>query len=277
MQNKHPTKRSRPVLKWSGSKARLLPSLLPILPPGKRLIEPFVGAGSVFLATDYPSYVLNDANPDLAAMWVALKERPAAFVRDASSFFCEANWSQARYLEIRADFNATVDRYSRAVLLPYLNKHGFNGLYRVNRSGGFNVPYGDPSRLPQFPFDAAASAAERLKDAVVLSGDFAPVMEMAGPGDVVYCDPPYLSSQIGASFQAYTAAGFGFDDHQRLVLAAKAAVSRGARVFISNHDTDEVRELYRGFHLRPMEVVRTVAAATSARGRCKEVVAEVAG
>ena len=277
MHTKHPTPQSRPFLKWAGSKQRLLPSLLPLLPLGKRLIEPFVGAGSVFLATDYPSYVVNDANPDLVAMWSALKERPRQFIQDASALFCESNWSQGRYLELRDEFNLAADRYSRAVLLPYLNRFGFNGLYRVNRSGAFNVTYGDPVRLPQFPFDAAARAADQLRRAVVLGGDFGSALEMAGPGDVVYCDPPYLNSTKGATFQAYTAAGFGLSDHQRLVSTAKAAVDRGARVFVSNHDTAEARELYRGFRLHSMEALRTVAASSSARVRCKELVAEVVG
>src|SRR5262249_17953437 len=158
---------------------------------------------------DYPAYVLNDANPDLVATWVALRERPRQYVRDASGFFCEANRSQARYLELRAEFNASADAYERAVLLPYLNRFGFNGLYRVNQARGFNVPYGKPASLPLFPFDAAAAAAEHLKRAIVLGGDFAAAIDMARSEDVVYCDPPYVDSASGASFTAFTAKGFG--------------------------------------------------------------------
>ncbi|SCK18443.1 DNA adenine methylase [Variovorax sp. HW608] len=270
-------KLSRPFLKWAGGKTRLLQSLLPYFPTGARLIEPFVGAGSVFLATDYPAYVLNDANPDLVATWVALRERPRQYIRDASSLFCDANHSQARYLELRDEFNASADRYRRAVLLPYLNKFGFNGLYRVNRAGGFNVPYGKPASLPLFPFDAAAVAAERLKRAVVLGGDFAAAIEMARPGDVIYCDPPYLDSESGASFTAYTAEGFSLEDHQRLVVAAKRAASRRATVLISNHDTEETRDLYRGLELHPLKVERSISASNAGRGACGELLAILRG
>ena len=244
----------RPVLKWAGGKSRLLPSLLPLLPNDRRVVLPFVGAGSVFLATDYPSYILNDASPELVAFWVALKERPRQFVRDASRLFCDANHSQSRYLELRNDFNASSDPYRQAVLLPYLNKFGFNGLHRVNRKGEFNVPYGKPASLPLFPFDAAAAAAGRLTSATILSGDFATPMDMAGKGDVVYCDPPYLRSATGVSFTAYTARGFGIEDHERLVILGKAAARRGATVLISNHDTPGTRELYRVFELHSFAV-----------------------
>lgn len=273
----HPTQHHRPFLKWAGGKQRLLPSLLPLLPKGRRLIEPFLGAGAVFLATNYPAYVLNDANTELVAAWVSLKERPARFVCDASSLFCEANHSQARYLELRDEFNSTTDTYRRSVLLPYLNKFGFNGLYRVNLSGAFNVPYGKPATLPLFPFGAAAAAAEHLKRATVLAGDFAAAIEMARTGDVVYCDPPYLSSASGASFQAYTAKGFRLNDHQRLVAAARVAARRGATVLISNHETCATRDLYRGFELHALTVGRSISASNQGRGICRELVAVLRG
>lgn len=269
----HPQTRTRPFLKWAGGKQRLLKTLLPLLPPGKRLIEPFLGAGSVFLGTDYASYVLNDANPDLVAAWVSLKERPAPFILEASALFCEANRSHDRYLALRDEFNSSSDAYSRAVLLPYLNCFGFNGLYRVNKAGAFNVPFGKPTRLPLFPFDEMFAAAVRLRRAKILSGDFQAAMDVAASGDIVYCDPPYHSSSKGASFSAYTSNGFTDADHLRLLECANAAAARGTTVLISNHDTPLTRKLYRDCEVHRLNVNRSIASTRHGRGNCEELVA----
>jgi len=266
---------SKPFLKWSGGKSRLLPQLLPLLPHGKRLIEPFVGAGSVFLAADYDAYVLNDANPDLVAAWVALRERPREFIERASAFFREEFHSQEAYLRVRAEFNRFEDRFERAVRLPYLNRFCFNGLYRVNSKGAFNVPYGAPPSLPAFDVVRYESAAVRLRRCLLLNGGFAGAIALAGVGDIVYCDPPYLDSSKGNSFSNYTANGFSKDDHQRLLECCIQAVSRGASVLISNHDTPETRELYKGWEVESLTVRRTVGAKASSRGTVAEVVARL--
>lgn len=271
--HKHPTTSTRPFLKWAGGKQRLLKSLLPLLPAGARLIEPFVGAGSVFLASDYPAYILNDANADLVAVWTALKRSPCDYVRDAAAYFCETNHNQSSYLALRETFNASSDPHFRATLLPYLNRFGFNGLYRVNRAGAFNVPYGKPAQLPVFPMDAALQAANRLQRAAVQAGDFQAAIDLAVAGDIVYCDPPYHRSARGASFAAYTSDGFGDADHLRLVDSARAAAARGARVFISNHDTPVTRALYKDFRIHELRVNRSIASTKAGRGTCGELLA----
>lgn len=264
---------SKPWLKWSGGKVRLLPQLLPLLSPGQRLIEPFVGAGSVFLASDYVSYVLADANPDLIAAWVALKERPREFAERAADFFTAEHHSKDAYLRVRSEFNQLIDPFERAVRLPYLNRFGFNGLFRVNRRGEFNVPYGAPSTLPNFHWNRFATAADKLARCTVINGGFAGTIALAGVGDVVYCDPPYLQSARGESFTGYTAQGFGVAEHEQLLECCLQAVSRGAKVLISNHDTPDVRRLYGGWHVEPLTVRRSVGASAASRGQTEEVVA----
>ena len=167
-----PTETSKPFLKWSGGKQRLLAELAKRLPRGKRLIEPFVGAGSVFLGLHYDRYVINDANCDLVAVWTALQSRAEEFIERAAALFCEENRSSESYLRLRAKFNAEEDRFERAVLLPYLNRFGFNGLFRVNRAGQFNVPYGQPARLPSFPQREMEAAHRKLQHTTVLNGGF---------------------------------------------------------------------------------------------------------
>ncbi len=266
-------RRSRPFLKWPGGKTRVLDQLLSLLPPRGRLIEPFVGAGSVFLAAGFERCVINDANPDLIAVWVALQARPDEFIGRSAKFFVEANRSKEAYLRIRREFNDGVDHLERAVRLLYLNRLGFNGLYRVNRSGIFNVPYGDPRTVPGFPREQLAAAAERLQTCTILSGDFAAAVQQAGAGDVLYCDPPYSPAETGSSFVSYTAEGFGPSEHAALVEECIRAVGRGAVALISNHDTIATRALYRGWRIEELSVRRSIAANGGDRRSVKELVA----
>jgi len=263
---------SKPFLKWTGGKQRLLTQLLPLLPSRNRLIEPFVGAGSVFLAAEYDSYIINDGNPDLVAMWTALQARPREYISRAAEPFCEANRSKHAYASIRLQFNEQTDSFERAVLLPYLNRFGFNGLWRVNSKGRFNVPYGQPKVVPIFPWDSMEAAARKLERCLVLNGGFRGAIELAGEGDVVYCDPPYVDD-AAPSFTQYTATGFGMDEQREVVRACESAVQRGATVLISNHDTPTTRALYAGWRIHEVSVRRSVSAAVSARGTARELVA----
>ena len=263
----------RPFLKWAGGKQRTLSAIKAHLPPGKRLIEPFLGAGAVFLGTDYPEAILGDANLDLIAAWTAIKERPREFVDASSALFVEANRSPEAYSRIRAEYNGATDSFERAIRFIYLNKLGFNGVYRVNRKGVFNVPYGKPASLPLFPHDDIAAAHEKLRCATLLPGGFEATMSFAGEGDVVYCDPPYDDLPDAKSFVAYTAEGFGRRDHERLAAAALAAADRGSTVLISNHLSEFTTALYGQFELITLSTARTVAASRAHRRNVSEVLA----
>jgi DNA adenine methylase len=264
---------SRPFLKWPGGKQRLMSQLLPLLPAAARFIEPFVGAGSVFLATNFERYVLNDANADLTAVWSALKTRPADFVERSAQLFVESNRNKEAFCRIREEFNNETDPFERAATLLYLNRFGFNGLYRVNRAGKFNVTYGDPASVPGFPREQLEAAAIKLATAEVLSGEFLKAIELARAGDVVYCDPPYSDSDTGRSFTAYTARGFTHDDHRALVDAGVSAAGRGAHVLISNHDTSETRALYRGWDVTTLSAWRSFSAKSEGRRTANELLA----
>jgi DNA adenine methylase len=272
--HKHPRfPASRPCLKWVGGKRRVLSQLLPLLPLRSRLIEPFVGGGSVFLAADYDAYLLNDANADLISVWQSLKQQPVEFIARAAAFFSEANRNEAAYARIRAEFNDSADSLERAARFPYLNKFAFNGLFRVNALGKHNVPYAHPKVLPAFPMHELQLAAEKLSVCTVTHGGYAEAMAQATFGDAAYCDPPYSDSSNGDSFVSYTRNGFGRDDHEALVAAAEAAVGRGATVLISNHDTPETRKLYRGWAIHELSVQRSIASRGERRREVAELVA----
>ncbi len=265
---------TKPFLKWAGGKQRLLSQLLPLLPAGKRLIEPFVGAGSVFLASEYDTYVINDANPDLVAVWAALQARPREFMHRAAALFTEEHLNAEAYYGNRNAFNEQTDSFERAVLLPYLNRFGFNGLFRVNSKGMYNTPYGHPKSLPHFPWEEMESASRKLQRCLVLNGGFQAAIDLAGEGDVVYCDPPYLDDAT-PSFTQYTASRFGMTQQHQLEATCRAAAQRGATVLVSNHDTLTSHALYAGWEVFPVTVRRSLSAKTNSRVEAKELVARM--
>jgi DNA adenine methylase len=160
-----PEKFAKPPLKWVGGKSRLLAQLIPALPVGNRLVEPFVGGGAVFLGTNFSEYLLGVSNAHLIQLYRAVAEQPEQFIEIASSLFCESNRSKERYLEIRREFNDAGDDLVRAARFLYLNKFGFNGLCRYNQSGQFNVPYGHKAAVPRFPVDEVTNFAKKARRA----------------------------------------------------------------------------------------------------------------
>ena len=264
-----------PFLKWAGSKRRLLPQLLPLLPSGNRLIEPFVGAGSVFMSTDFKQYLLADTNPVLMGLYAQLQTDPQGLIAHCQSLFIEANRNQQAYNALRARFNAPATPLTeRGPLFVYLNKFGFNGLYRINKKGQMNAPYGHPQVLPGFPAAAMARFANKLGHAQFQCTDFVETMAQAQSGDVVYCDPPFLPLEHGrGSFTAYDAQGFGLAEHERLALLAGDLARKGIPVVISNHDSALTRQLYAGAAVHTVSVQRSMAASGCARGQVAELIA----
>jgi DNA adenine methylase len=268
-----------PFLKWVGSKRRLLPQLLALLPKGRRLIEPFVGAGSVFMGSDYQRYMLADTNAVLMGLYVLLQSDPSVVLTASKGLFVESNRCDWAYHTLRSRYNdpATSD-FERCVLLIYLNKFAFNGLYRTNRRGMMNAPYAHHARLPGFPAQAMQGFAQKLGNpnapVELICAGFEETMARAQPGDVVYCDPPYLPLEHGrACFTAYGTQSFGLDSHQRLTGLALELANQGITVVISNHDSRLTRELYAGATLHKMRAHRSLAAHQSARGDADELVA----
>lgn len=264
----------KPVLKWTGGKSRIVDEILGHLPRGRRLIEPFVGSGAVFLASSYERYLLGDANRHLIDLYKCIVDRFDELVASASPYFSESFRSKERYLAVRRAFNEAQDPLERSAQFLYLNRLGFNGLCRYNRSGGFNVPYGNPATMPKFPLERQLSFREKASNASFTCRDFADVMQMARRGDVVYCDPPYLDRTVGMkTFTGYSASGFTYDRQQELATMARVLASRGIPVLISNHDCEDARNLYDGAEIFQFDVRRSVSADATRRGTAAEVLA----
>ncbi len=266
-------KKQRAFLKWAGGKYSLIESITEFLPTGNVLVEPFVGAGSVFLNTDYDAYLLADINPDLIALYNLLKTEPDAFIRLAKTLFCEENNQRERYFQLRDEFNHTRDVQWRAALFLYLNRHGYNGLCRYNRKGGFNVPFGRYKK-PYFPEAELWFFAEKAQKATFVCQSFIETFAMLEQDHVVYCDPPYVPLSPSASFTSYAAKGFSENEQRHLAeLAWQTAVEKRVPVLISNHATDLTYDLYQHAVLQELQVKRTISRAGHTRQRVAELIA----
>lgn len=264
----------RPFLKWAGNKHQIIKHIIGALPPGNRLIEPFVGSGSVFLNAEYYGYVVADINADLINLYGLVKNDGINFMDYCKSFFTTANNTEQRYYELRDIFNTTTDVELKSALFVYLNRHGFNGLCRYNSKGGFNVPFGTYDK-PYFPADEMLQFHLKSQDVYFVHGDFETIMEHEPfAGDVVYCDPPYMALTDTANFSSYSVESFTYEDHVRLVSNAKRLRNAGIPVFISNHCTPEVLSLYNDADKRLLlPVQRFMAADGDARTQVTEVLA----
>ncbi|ELL1533699.1 Dam family site-specific DNA-(adenine-N6)-methyltransferase, partial [Escherichia coli] len=180
----------RSIFKWAGGKFGVLEQIFRYLPEGKRLIEPFVGGGAVFMNAGYQENLLNDVNADLINFYKTLQREAHSLITLAHRFFQDYN-TQEGYLAVRNAFNKQVyDDLHRAAAFLFLNRHCFNGLTRYNQAGEFNVGYGK-YKTPYFPLQEMEAFLGAEGRSEFVCGDFAAVIEAAGEGDVIFCDPPY--------------------------------------------------------------------------------------
>jgi DNA adenine methylase len=262
----------KPFLKWAGNKYQIVERIKEVLPPANRLIEPFVGSGAVFLNTDYQSYLLADTNQDLINLFTCLQTDAKDFIEYAKSFFIPNNNEKEAFYQFRTDFNSSGDIRYKSALFLYMNKHGFNGLCRYNSKGKFNVPFGRYKK-PYFPEKEMIYFADRAKDAEFQTADFTETMERAEPGDVVYCDPPYVPLSDTAYFTNYSSGGFGIDEQEELARQAKKLVTRGVTVVLSNHDTEFTRSAYSSAKIISFDVQRYISCDGNNRNKAPEVLA----
>ena len=262
----------RPILKWAGAKTRLVPHIRALVPVGpNRLVEPFVGSGAVALNLGFSKNLLADANPDVIAVYDLLAARPARFVRDCEELFTPQHNTREAFSRLREEFNASRDCARRACIFVYLNRHGYNGLCRYNKNGGFNVPFGRYTK-PRFPVQEFAAFREFLKRADLRCADFRAILAEAGRGDFVYCDPPYSPMSDTANFTGYARGGFSHQDQLDLVRACQDAAARGAFVVVSNHDTPATRKLYAGANrLVELQVSRLISCDGANRNKAAEL------
>jgi DNA adenine methylase len=264
---------AQPVVKWAGGKSRLLPELFARLPARwGRYFEPFGGGAALFFALAPERGVLADANGDLVRMYRALATDVHAVIRKLRSH-ARAH-SAAYYYDARARWNerrAAWAPATGAAAFIYLNKTCYNGLWRVNRAGGFNVPVGRYTNPPICVPDALLAAHRILARAELRCGDFRATLHDAERGDLVYLDPPYEPVTATARFTSYTRDAFGQGDQRELAETARRLVARGCHVVLSNSDTPFIRALYPDFRIDTVRCARSINSSADRRGDVNEL------
>jgi DNA adenine methylase len=230
-----------PFVRWPGGK-RWLPAHLVALCHGlgfERYLEPFFGGGAVFFALRPPKSVLSDVNEDLMTMYRQVRWRPRRILQELRRIRVDHD----TYMRVRT--RAPSDSLGRAVRFLYLNRTSFGGLYRTNRKGEFNVPFGSADRMNALvQSDLLMRASRALHGATLMSGDFEAVLDRADDGDMAYCDPIYSVAHNDNGFVRYNEPTFSWSDQRRLFSAALRASRRGVVVVVTNADHESVRSLY---------------------------------
>lgn len=272
----------RPFIKWAGGKTKIAAQVADMFAHRncRRYIEPFVGGGAVFLEMASRAALRTGAGE--GGYWASLSDTNGALietydaVRGDVSRLCDLlrNAAHTRELYERARKDAQVfgsGATGRAARFIYLNKTCFNGLWRVNKKGEFNVPIGSYVRPVLFEEENLLAWSRFLKGASLWTDDFETMLDVARAGDFVYCDPPYLPRSKTASFTSYTSCGFGPKDHERLAEALGRASARGALFVCSQGDSEFIRKLYGDFKLRAIDVQHSVASRGAGRSKVGEL------
>lgn len=272
---------AKPFLKWVGGKRQLMPELLKHVPaswrsnPERVYREPFIGGGAFFfeLASNPETRpalaVLADANLRLVRTYRAIRddvESVIALLDEHAACHSKEFFYATRANEPDNGTNAAV-----AAWLIYLNRTCFNGIYRVNRQGGFNVPFGDFKNPTICDAENLRACSEALKGVALEACSFSASIDDAQPGTFVYCDPPYVPLKATSNFTSYTVDGF--DDKDQMLLAEKAleARERGVHILLSNSAAPRVYELYNAFVRREVSARRAVNSVAAGRGAIKEL------
>ncbi|MET0596013.1 MAG: DNA adenine methylase, partial [Polyangiaceae bacterium] len=257
----------RPFLKWAGGKGQLLGALRERVPSFKRYFEPFLGGGALFFALQPKRGVLSDVNDEIINCYKVVRDDVTALIGALG----DHRYDEDHYYEVRNTDPATLPPIERAARTIFLNKTGFNGLYRVNRSGKFNVPFGRYAKPAICDQENLRACSEALGDMDIKTSDFEHSAGRAEGGDFVYFDPPYVPVSRTAAFTAYAPGGFGLDAQSRLARLFAKLAGRGVKVLLSNSDVPEIRELYASFRIETIPATRTINCKATRRGPVSEL------
>lgn len=264
-----PAKTVKPLIKWVGGKGQLLPQFKPHFPKHfNSFIEPFVGGGAVFFHLLPEKAVLIDNNPELINFYLVVRDQPVDILNDLQKHINAKEY----YYQVRACNPDQMDPVGRASRFLFLNKTAYNGLWRVNKKGRHNVPFGrykNPKYLDEENLDRVSTA---LKKADILLGDFGEALRFARAGDFIYLDPPYHPLSDTACFTSYTPHAFGEKEEMRLAEVFRSLNRRGCFLMLSNSDSPFVRELYQGFDIQVVYAKRAINCRSDRRGPITELV-----
>jgi DNA adenine methylase len=250
---------AKPILRWVGGKTRLVDKLVTFLPPDAALRtyhEPFLGGGSMFFSLRPQVASISDANAHLVWFYEEVRKNPDRVYRVFSSL-CESQ-SAASYYEVRGDYNRSRWSAVQAARFLYLNKYAFNGIFRVNKKGEFNVPFGRRERYSLPAKEQFRAIADALRPAALSACSYVTACERIRRDDFAYLDPPYPPINGTSFFTHYTADRFSTAEQVRLAEEYRKLDARGALLLMTNADVPLIRELYGEFNLHRLQVTRFV-------------------
>jgi DNA adenine methylase len=257
----------KPIVKWAGGKQWLAAGATSLAPQGwrGRYFEPFAGGASFFFSLQPARAVLGDSNRELITTYGALKDDAESVI----DLLDDYSYDKEFFYYLRG----TSPRASHAIAARflYLNRSCWNGLYRVNRRGRFNTPFGDFTNPTILDEDRLTDAVALLKRAALRLGDFGSTLRDVKPDDFVYCDPPYIIGHQNNGFVKYNAHLFSWEDQVRLAKLATLLKKKGANILISNADHQKVVELYKGFNLYSVVRRSSISGDPESRTMTKEV------
>jgi len=267
-----------PFVKWAGGKTQLLEVINSHMPKSfNKYYEPFVGGGALLFKIQPDSFSINDMNGELIAVYNCFQDEESFNKLKEELMIHESNHSEEYYYKIREmdkdeHFNE-LPAYIRAARMVYLNKACFNGLYRVNSKGYFNVPSGKKKTVNCFDRDNFENLRLffKTKKSVITNQDFEKAVKNAKAGDFVYFDPPYDTWEDKDSFTSYDKNAFGKDEQKRLANVYKKLSDKGVYAMLSNHNTEFIRELYKDFHINVVPAKRMINSKADGRGEVEEV------
>lgn len=259
----------KPFLRWVGGKYSVIDQILPLLPEGKRLIDAFAGGGAIFLNAPHEKKIVADVNRELIDCYRHTASDPDAMAAVVRELMDNHNTEEG-YYRVRDSFNEKDETgltFLKAAQLIYLNRTCFNGLFRRNKKGGFNVPYGHLKK-PYFPGLELKAFAAIATDCSFICDGYRNTISLAGAGDVIVCDPPYMPLENKNSFTAYAAGDWNFKQQYDLAIVMESAYQRGASVVAFNSPHDLMRDMYQdlGYTIHEIRTRRSVGATGKARG-----------
>lgn len=248
----------KPFLRWAGGKYSLIEKLIPFVPQSidGTYWEPFLGAGAMFFAIQPKKAILSDLNPHLMNCYKILKYSPEKLSRYLMKY--KFKHSESFYYDTRKKYNNGKLSIENAARFIYLNKASFNGIFRVNKKGEFNVPFGYKEQISIPNKEYIFRASNILKDTILISGGFNYILQDANKNDFIYLDPPYPPINGTSYFTHYTKERFSDNDQLLLSNIAKKLSLIGCKVMISNADKKSIREFYKGWNIKSIKVTRWV-------------------
>ena len=261
--------KSLPFLKWAGGKTQLLDELIKRVPQTfNTYYEPFIGGGALYFAIAPSSAVIADINDDLVNVYEIVRDNPEELLEALSTYKND----KVFYYDVRSQDQNALNPIDRAARLIYLNRTCFNGLYRVNKSGQFNVPFAAYKNPNIIQTDRIMAASNTLKGTQVFYASFEEVLIGAGRGDFIYLDPPYYPIDVYSDFKRYNKEQFYKEDHQKLADLYDELTQRGCYVMLSNSDTEFTRELFKKWRVDTIYAKRMINSDAAKRGKVAEII-----